>query len=328
MRKLILFFLILAMLCVPCAAEDIAGEGNGAACGEALSWSVEGSTLYISGQGDMYDFSGAAPWDAYRYSITNVIIGDGVTSVGAYAFHDYDALQSVGFGNSVARIGAEAFSGCDGLTSISLPAAFKKFGENSFRSCSRLTEIHCSGNFPRFDDNCLWDTHCTIYFSVNNPWSVVYIEQLENAFHGRIEFRASDGSDPYVPTEATQAPVYIPETYPTQPVYIPETYPTQPVTVPVYTEPPVTMPQTVPTAAPTLPPPTAATVPETTAAPTQETMLFASQSTRPPEPPRRGTDGNSIYGVIIIVLVLSIIATSALLFRAVNKPRRRKRRRR
>ncbi|MGM9603914.1 MAG: leucine-rich repeat domain-containing protein, partial [Faecousia sp.] len=177
----ILLCLLLVLCSASAQAYDIASEGVGVTCGDQLSWALEGSTLYITGTGEMYDFPTGAPWAMYKYSISRVVISDGVTSVGAYAFQDYDSLSSVEFGNSIVSIGKDAFSSCDGLTSITLPASFKKFGENSFRSCSNLKEIHCSGNFPRFDENCLWDTYTTIYFSASNPWSVSLIEQLENA---------------------------------------------------------------------------------------------------------------------------------------------------
>lgn len=320
MKKLISLFLAL-VLCLPfgAAAEDISGEGAGMLCGDSLSWYVDGSVLYISGQGEMYDFPGGAPWQGYKSYLTGVVLSGGVTTVGAYAFQDYNSLYSVDFGSSLVRIGADAFSSCDALASITLPATFKKFGENSFRSCPNLKEIHCSGNFPRFDENCLWDTQCTIYYSVNNPWSVIYIEQLENAFHGRIEFRASDGTDPYVPTvptqptEVTQPPVYIPET--TQViVYTEPVIYTQPTTVP--TQPVQTQPATQPT-----------TQPETRPEPTEETFLLFTQPTRAQEnrPEYQGS-GTTIYGVLIIVITLSIIGTCALLFRASQRPKKRRRR--
>ncbi len=339
MRKFLLFFLILALLCGSAAAvgyEDISGEGSGMACGDSLTWVLDGSTLYISGTGDMYDFYNGAPWASYRYTIGQVVLSDGVTSVGAYAFQDYDYLTGVQFGNSLVSIGQDAFSSCDGLTSITLPSTFKKFGVNSLRACTNLREIYCSGNFPRFDENSLWDTYATIYYSPSNPWSVSLIQQLEEAFHGRIEFRSSDGTDPYVPAEPT-APVVTapPATVPqTIPQTIPQTMPTAPVsdepivfTRPEYTEATIpTVPtapvQTEPQTVPTLP---AQTVPEVT----KETILLADQYTQPAtEPPRSGTDGRSIFGLLIVLLTLTMLATGSLLVRSTSRGRRRRRKKR
>lgn len=332
MRKFLLFFLILTLFCGSAGAigyEDVSGEGSGTVCGDSLTWVLDGSTLYISGAGDMYDFYNGAPWANYRYTIGQVVLSDGVTSVGAYAFQDYDYLTSVQFGNSLVSIGQDAFSSCDGLTSITLPATFKKFGVNCLRSCTNLREIYCSGNFPRFDENSLWDTYATIYYSPSNPWSVSLIQQLEEAFHGRIEFRCSDGTDPYVPTEATLSAA-------TEPATVSQTVSTAPVsddpivfTRPEFTETTgstvsATSAQTETQTVPTL-------SPQTTSEVTGETILLADQYTQPAtEPSRSGTDGSSIFGLLIVLLTLTILATGSLLVRSTShsKRRRRKKRRR
>ena len=102
--------------------------------------------------------------------------------------------------------------------------------------CANLKEFHCQGKFPSFKQNCLWDTYATIYFPADRPWGVEYIQQLEEAFKGRIEFLASDGTDPYEPTEPpaeTEAPTEVPTEQPTE---APTTVP--PTTVPPATEAP------------------------------------------------------------------------------------------
>ena len=172
-------------------------------CGENMTWSYSDGTLTITGSGEMDDFHGPAPWDAYQNDITKVVLSGSITYIGAYAFDDYDMLTSVDFGPALYQVGIGAFQSCDGLTSISFPATFKVLGEDSFRSCKNLKEIHCAGNPLTFKLNSMWDTYVTIYFPAERPWGVGYVEELEAAFKGRIEFRASDGSDPYVPTEET-----------------------------------------------------------------------------------------------------------------------------
>ena len=294
----------------------VAQEGAGASCGDNLTWTMEGNTLYITGSGEMYDFYSGAPWASYKTSITRVVLSDGITYVGACAFQDYDALLGVEFGNSLVSIGKDAFYGCDGLTSVTLPATFKKFGENSFRSCSNLKEIHCGGGFPRFDDNCMWETYTTIYYSVSNPWPVSLIQQLEEAFHNRIEVRASDGTDPYVPTQATEAP-----TVPTMPETTQETFwVTEATTVPVYTEPTTIPVYTEPTTMATLP---VQTLPPTTEA----TIVLGSQTQTPPAyQPESATDGSSIFGLLIVLIMLTILATGALIFRTASQSKRKKKR--
>ena len=50
--------------------------------------------------------------------MTTVEIGNGVTSIGNYAFESCSALTTVEIGNSVTSIGEDAFSSCSALTSV------------------------------------------------------------------------------------------------------------------------------------------------------------------------------------------------------------------
>lgn len=314
MKRVFTFILCLLMMTGTAAAQsDVYWEGSGATCGDNLSWYLDGATLYISGSGDMYDFITGAPWADYKGTITQVILSDGVTSVGAYAFQDYDSLISVSFGNSLVSIGKDAFSGCDGLTSVTLPASFRKFGENCFRSCKNLTQIFCSGNFPRFDENCLWDTYATIVYSASNPWSVSLIAQLESAFSNRIEFRSSDGTDPYTPTEAAEV-----TEAPTQETF----WVTEPTEVTIATEPATLPAATEPTAAATQP------VPTETAAAAQPTIVLATEmASVPTYSSGSATGGSSIFAFLLIVIVLAILATGALLVHTAGRGRRKKKHR-
>lgn len=246
-------------------------------CGEGITWEFDGGVLYIRGDGEMDDFEEVgAPWQAYKDEIEEVIIEGKLTYIGAYAFKDFDGLLAVDFGSALYEIGPEAFRSCDGLEAIWLPDTFKIFGESSFQSCKNLKEIHCSGRFPSFRQNSMWDSYLTIYFPAERPWNVENIKQLEEAFKGRVEFLASDGSDPYDPTEATEPEETVPETT------VPET--TVPETTIPETEAPGT--EAAETEAPTepmliMPRPTEAeepaeeeTVPETEASAEKENKGF------------------------------------------------------
>ena len=214
MKKLLTTFLTLCLLitmaapvfatetAAPTAEPTAAPLDN--TCGEDMTWDYADGVLTITGSGSMDDFEEEAPWAAYKNEIKRVVLSGSISYIGARAFSNYDALETVNFGSSLYEIGTEAFKSCDGLTVIYLPASFKVFGESSFMSCSNLTAIHCSGKFPSFRLNCMWDTYGTIYYPADKPWGVEYIEQMETAFKGRIEFLASDGSDHYQPEEETE----------------------------------------------------------------------------------------------------------------------------
>ena len=294
-----LFATILALAVVLCAVPAMATEATDPTnverapgyCGESILWELTDGLLTITGTGVMDDFPEGAPWEEYKDEIEKVIISGGITYIGAYSFNDFDKLTEVEFGKDVYEIGERAFFSCDGLTKIYLPASFKVFGKSSFMGCTKLTEIHCEGRFPSFRQNCLWDTWCKIYFPAERPWGVQYIADLEEAFHGRIEFLASDGSDPYDPDAAkeTEAPTEAPTEEPT-------------------TVPPTTVPPT--TEAPT----EKVTEPAATETETEPAAETEEAAPAPTEPREKDEKGGSKVGLMIIGAVAVFLCGGAVIF--------------
>ena len=109
-------------------------------CGDNALWFFDNTgTLTISGTGKMTNYSSLSPWHGYR--ITNVVIEDGITSIGTSAFEDCYDLTSVTIGNSVTSIGRYAFRDCTDLTSITIPDGVTSIGDYAFYWCSDLTSI-------------------------------------------------------------------------------------------------------------------------------------------------------------------------------------------
>ena len=73
--------------------------------------------------------------------VTNLVIPDGVTSIGSYAFFSCRSLTSIEIPNSVTSIGSDAFRGCDGLTSITIPNSVTSIGNRAFAYCDGLTNV-------------------------------------------------------------------------------------------------------------------------------------------------------------------------------------------
>lgn len=224
--------------------------------GDDLVWSLDGSTLTVTGSGEMYDCTGGAPWEDDKDRIASVVFSGNVTYVGAEAFKGCENLESVDFGSAMYAIGVDAFRDCTSLTAISLPATFRRFYESCFQGCSNLEKIYCAGPMPNFRGNCLWTGgYITIYTSVNNPWPQEYVEQLVNNFSGRLYIVTGNGDSYYEYTEATEAPTEAPTTQPTtEPATVPTEAPTEGTTEPatVPTEAPTEAPTTVPTEEPTV----------------------------------------------------------------------------
>ena len=67
-----------------------------------LTWSFSAadSTLTITGTGAMPNYSsGGAPWYSYRGAIKIVILSNGVSIIGNYAFQSFTKLNSIDLSN-------------------------------------------------------------------------------------------------------------------------------------------------------------------------------------------------------------------------------------
>jgi len=147
MALILVLTLVLSVGSVSAAEPTIVDSGN---CGANVTYELDSNGLLtISGTGEMayyemqYDSASdeyitTAPWGNQAKM---VVIGDGVTGIGAAAFYGCSGLTSVTMGSSVTSIGDSAFSGCTGLTGIVLPGSVTGIGEYAFSNCESLTAI-------------------------------------------------------------------------------------------------------------------------------------------------------------------------------------------
>ena len=82
-----------------------------------------------------------APWYSHSSDITSVIIGEGITTIGNYAFYQFNSLSSVTVPSTLTSIGSHAFHNCGVLLSIAIPDGVATIGEEAFMFCSNLTSI-------------------------------------------------------------------------------------------------------------------------------------------------------------------------------------------
>ena len=118
---------------------DISQNGDGS----VMATLSDDGTLTISGNGKMKDWRNSSDeaWDSNRKNIKNVIINNGVTSIGNFAFSDCTSLTNITIPNSVTSIGDYAFHYCTNLTNITIPNSVTSIGDNAFYGCENLINI-------------------------------------------------------------------------------------------------------------------------------------------------------------------------------------------
>jgi hypothetical protein len=168
-----------------------------------LVWILKNGKLTIKGVGAMPNCNHQTTWNLYSFSITSIIIENGVTAIGDYAFYDCIHLSSITIPASVKTIGEAAFSGCTRLVSISIPDSVTSIGARAFSDCSNLASINIPRNITYIENwtfsgcnrlasiiiphgvtgigSCAFDDCCNLV-SVTIPESVLRIKS--QAFSG------------------------------------------------------------------------------------------------------------------------------------------------
>ncbi len=98
-----------------------------------------------------------SPWLSQSYYIKNVVIKNGVTSIGVNAFNNCYYLTSITIPNSVTSIGGSAFYGCSGLTSVTIPNSVTSIGYDAFSGCSSLTSVTIGNSVTWIGDDAFYD---------------------------------------------------------------------------------------------------------------------------------------------------------------------------
>ena len=150
-------------------------------CGEKATWSFDAATgtLTIDGEGAMTDYDktyALDPWEDLTASIKHVVINNGITHVGKYAFGKLTALESITFPTENAiTLGAYCFSGCTALTEVRIPGNVA-LDDSNFASCSSLANVILEEGITtitaRVFDNCTSLTSIVIPSTVERiSWS-------------------------------------------------------------------------------------------------------------------------------------------------------------
>ena len=135
MKRLVYIIFVLTC-CLISAQAQTSGS-----CGDNLYWTLQDSTLIITGSGAMYDYysSENIPWNDLRSSIKNVSLPNGMTSIAFSSFYECINLRSITIPNSVTNIYTNnPFNFCPSLISIEVMSGNTTY--DSREGCNAIIE--------------------------------------------------------------------------------------------------------------------------------------------------------------------------------------------
>ena len=177
-------------------SPTVVANGNCGTSDSDVTWSLTSDgVLTISGSGAMADYgNNTMPWMRFRSSssattlITSIVIGNGVTAIGNYAFQGCSKATSISIPNSVTSIGYKAFYSCKKLETIDIPASVTTIESNAFEKCSGLKSVDIPASVTSISSSAFYG--CTGLTSVSIPASVTSISS--SAFKGCTSLTSID----------------------------------------------------------------------------------------------------------------------------------------
>ena len=111
----------------------------------------------------------------YHGNANAVVIPDGVTSIGDFAFQNCEFLTAVKIADSVTSIGNFAFWGCGFLASVYIPDGLTSIGDGAFQTCDALAAIDIPESVTHigrcaFNTNTRTSTSTPVSEPMNQTW--------------------------------------------------------------------------------------------------------------------------------------------------------------
>lgn len=146
---------------------------------------LKDGVLTVSGSGKMpdYNYSSAPKWLDEMSEITQVVIEDGITHLGDWAFIDADNLESVSLG-SVQSIGEAVFCR-SGLRSVVIPDTVTSLGYFAFYGCPNLTSVAIGNGVKEIPYQCFYA--CDALVSIDFGTGVQSMDNLAFSYCNSLE---------------------------------------------------------------------------------------------------------------------------------------------
>lgn len=192
MRRVLLLLLSLALAATAVCAGTTAYAAVSGVCGDDLTWEYSDHVLTISGSGEMADYSASgetAPWSDFKSVILSVVLENGVTGIGDFAFYKCANLCSVEIPESISQIGKGAFSHCESLGSVRIPFRVSRIVRSAFQGCASLSAVSLPGGLKSIGTNAF--SGCegfrnVVFRGSADLWSVLEISSGNELFQSAL----------------------------------------------------------------------------------------------------------------------------------------------
>ncbi|MCQ2226873.1 MAG: leucine-rich repeat domain-containing protein [Bacteroidales bacterium] len=255
--------LLLIFLCS--MASYVLAQDRSGSCGDGLTWRMQGSTVIISGNGPMSNFTTryvgsddmgdvdefgeqielsekekaklrkkelkkkakarkkgfvednfdhVIPWFDYRSYITQVVVEEGVTSIGDNAFKGFKELKTVILPESLETIGRESFYWCVKLDSIEMPNA-STISLGAFSGCNGLKKVSFGRKMATIEKSAFYQClglRKVLFNGTTDDWFVIDF-QSDNSnplkYAGHLYIGDSEVTEISTPDTITVIPPYV-----------------------------------------------------------------------------------------------------------------------
>ncbi|MBR1915460.1 MAG: leucine-rich repeat protein [Alphaproteobacteria bacterium] len=184
MKKL--FFILTLILSFNALAETKTYQ-----CGENCTATLDDSgVLRVSGTGQMYDYEldtrYETPWRHDRQYITSVVVEEGITSVGKYAFFECGKITKIELAKSVDDVKYGAFDEAYYVQNVTIYDSTIWDSQDNFNDmdASPLIKINCYGDLEKCRKNFSHTSSMKSQISLNYKGKRIYTIDEANRVAG------------------------------------------------------------------------------------------------------------------------------------------------
>lgn len=117
--------------------------------------------------------------------LTEIIIPDGVTSIGNYAFANCEKLTRIILPDSITSVGPQAFENCKKLEYVKLSNNTRNIGFATFRYCRNLSKINLPNSLTSINTNSFYSCVSLLEVEIEKDFNCNNLNLSESTLYTR-----------------------------------------------------------------------------------------------------------------------------------------------